>query len=187
MGQTRAQRKAGLLFDYREKFTAHEIEKFRECFTFFDRQGDGTLAVADIGLAMRAMGALVTGKEIRILIEKYDADRTGKVSQEDYINMLAEIEWEPDSPEDIRAAFSAFDKSEDGMLDLEEMKHVLQRIGEVLSPEESANFISMIDNYGDGFARMNDLTNLLIPAEQQAINRQLTRPQTLHNDPPLKA
>mmetsp|Transcript_7370 Transcript_7370/g.10445 ORF Transcript_7370/g.10445 Transcript_7370/m.10445 type:complete len:125 (+) Transcript_7370:180-554(+) len=124
------------------------------------------MAVADVGLAMRAMGALVTGKEIRILLEKYDSDRTGKISQDDYINMLAEIDWKPDSPDEIREAFSPFDKSEDGMLDLEEMKHVLQRIGETLTPEESANFVTMIDNYGDGFARMNDLTNLFIPPSQ---------------------
>ena len=131
------------------------------------------MLIADVGLAMRAMGALVTGKELRILLDKYDTDRTGKVSQDDYINMLAEIDWEPESPEDIRNAFASFDKSEDGMLDMEEMKHVLQRVGDTLTPEETANFIGMIDNYGDGFARMNDLTGLFVPQSQQAVNRQL--------------
>lgn len=131
------------------------------------------MLVADVGLAMRAMGALVTGKELRILLDKYDQDRTGKISQDDYINMLAEIDWSPDSPEEIRTAFASFDKSEDGMLDIEEMKHVLQRIGDVLTPEETANFIGMIDNFGDGFARMNDLTQLFVSQNQQAINRQL--------------
>lgn len=121
------------------------------------------MKVEDVGLALRAMGALVTGKEIAIFIEKYDRDRTGKVTQDDYINMLAEIDWTPDTPDDIRAAFSAFDKTEDGQLDLEEMRHVLQRIGDTLSPEEMSNFISLVDNYGDGFARMNDLTNLIVP------------------------
>ena len=117
------------------------------------------------------MGALVTGKELTILLDKYDADKTGKVTQDDYINMLAEIDWNPEGPEDIRAAFASFDKSEDGMLDIEEMKHVLQRIGDTLTPEETANFIGMIDNYGDGFARMNDLSGLFVPASQQAVNR----------------
>ena len=116
------------------------------------------MKIEDIGLALRAMGALVTGKEIAIFVTKYDTDRTGKITQDDYINMLAEVDWTPDTPEDIRGAFSAFDKGEDGMLDLEEMRHVLQRIGDTLTPEEVANWIGMIDNYGDGFARMNDLT-----------------------------
>ena len=88
-----AQRKAGLLFDYREKFTVTEIAKFKEAFTFFDREGDNSMNVDDVGLALRSQGALITGKEIKIFIAKYDPDRTGKISEEDYINILAEIDW----------------------------------------------------------------------------------------------
>ena len=54
--------------DYREKFTAAEVEKFKECFAFFDREGDQTMRTDDVGLALRAMGALLTGKEIHIFI-----------------------------------------------------------------------------------------------------------------------
>lgn len=121
------------------------------------------MKVEDVGLALRAMGALITGKEIQIFIEKYDSDRTGKISQDDYINILAEIEWKPDNTDDIRAAFSAFDKTENGLLSIDEMRHVLSRIGDTLTPEETANFIGMLDNFGDGFARMDDLIQLMVP------------------------
>lgn len=131
------------------------------------------MRVDDVGLALRAMGALITGKEIRLFVEKYDPDHTGKISQEDYINILAEIENKPDNSEDVRAAFSAFDKSDNGTLAIEEMKHVLSRIGDALTPEEAANFIGMIDNYGDGFARTDDLIQLMLPEATQAANRQL--------------
>ena len=46
---------------------------------------------SDVALALRAMGALVTGSEIDSLMMKYDADRTGKISLDDYLNMMAEI------------------------------------------------------------------------------------------------
>ena len=72
------------------------------------------MRVDDVGLALRAMGALITGKEIRLFVEKYDPDHTSKITQDDYINILAEIEWKPDNSEEVRAAFSAFDKSENG-------------------------------------------------------------------------
>ena len=170
---TGAQRQAGLLFDYRERFTPQEVVKYKECFTFFDREGDGSMKVEDVGLALRAMGALITGKEIRIFIGKYDSDRTGKISQDDYINILAEIEWKPDNTDDILASFSAFDKTENGLLSIDEMRHVLSRVGDTLTPEETANFIGMLDNFGDGFARIDDLVQLMVPQSQQAINRQL--------------
>ena len=49
------------------------------------------MRVEDVGLALRSMGALITGKEIEIFIKKYDVDRTGKIGVDDYINMLAEV------------------------------------------------------------------------------------------------
>ena len=50
---------AGLIEDYNERFTDLEIEKFKEAFTFFDRNGDGSMKIDDVGLAMRSMGALI--------------------------------------------------------------------------------------------------------------------------------
>ena len=98
------------MFDYREKFSELEIEKFREAFTFFDRQGDGTMKTDDVALAMRSMGALVSAKEVKLLIAKYDPDKTGKIQCDDYINMMSEIVDKPDDKDIIKSAFSAFDK-----------------------------------------------------------------------------
>ena len=47
-----------------------------------------------------------------------------------------------------------FDKSNNGLLDVNEMKHVLTRIGDVLSPEEIENLLkygafAFLDNDGD--------------------------------------
>ena len=89
------------------------------------------------------------------------------------MNILAEIDWTPETQDDIKAAFSAFDKGEEGMLNLEEMRHVLSRIGDVLTPEETANFIGMVDNFGDEHARMADMVQLMMPASQSAIDKQL--------------
>ena len=65
---------AGLLQDYSERFTDVEIDKFKEAFTFFDRTGDGTIRAEDITLAMRAMGALVTNKQVKIMLAKHDVN-----------------------------------------------------------------------------------------------------------------
>ena len=64
----------------------------------------------DVGLALRSMGALVSAKEIKLLIAKYDPDRTGKVVQDDYISMMSEVINKPDDQDIIKSAFSAFDK-----------------------------------------------------------------------------
>ena len=53
-----------MLYAFEEKFTDIELEKFKEAFIFFDRDGDGTIKGEDVGLALRSMGALVTSQEV---------------------------------------------------------------------------------------------------------------------------
>lgn len=111
--QRRFRRAAGLdETPYRkDKFNDLELTKFRECFTFFDKFGDGNLLTQDIGLALRAMGALINERDIVQLTKKYDPTKSGKVSFDDYINMMAEVSDKPDNPDLITQSFSCFDKS----------------------------------------------------------------------------
>lgn len=56
-----------------------------------------------------------------------------------------------------------FDKHGDGMISIEELKHVITRIGDVMSKEEINDFIWIADSSKDGYLRMNDLVGLFNP------------------------
>jgi calmodulin len=150
-------------YSFEDKFTDIELEKFKEAFIFFDRNGDGTMSADDVCLAMRAMGALVTEKEIKNLLRKYDPDSTGTIDVNDFIACMAEVVNKDDNENEIRNGFSVFDKDDNGMLPVDEMRHVLTRIGDPLSQEEITNFLNILDIHGDGFVRMNELMTLLMP------------------------
>ena len=49
------------------------------------------------------------------------------------------------------------------MLSIDEMKFVMTRIGDALSPEEATNFFNILDSQADGYVRMDELTELLMP------------------------
>eukprot|EP00350_Pseudokeronopsis_sp_OXSARD2_P013376 CAMPEP_0170547044 /NCGR_PEP_ID=MMETSP0211-20121228/5400_1 /TAXON_ID=311385 /ORGANISM="Pseudokeronopsis sp., Strain OXSARD2" /LENGTH=229 /DNA_ID=CAMNT_0010851831 /DNA_START=20 /DNA_END=706 /DNA_ORIENTATION=- len=152
-----------MMYAFEEKFTDIELEKFKEAFIFFDRDGDGTMKAEDLGLALRSMGGLVSNKEVEVLLRKYDPDRVGTIDLNDFIACMAEIINKPDNEEEIRTAFSVFDKEDNELLSASEMGHVLTRIGDTLSQEEVTNFINILDVYGDGHIRMEELTSLLLP------------------------
>ena len=148
---------------FEDRFTDIELEKFKEAFVFFDRDGDGTMKASDVGLALRAMGALVSNKEVVSLLAKYDPDGTGTIDLNDFLACLAEVVSKDDSPSEIRNSFSVFDKDDNGLLPIDEMRHVLTRIGDPLSQEEITNFLNILDVHGDGFVRQHDLMSLLVP------------------------
>jgi calmodulin len=76
------------------------------------------------------------------------------------MRMMAEVKDSPDSVQMVRGAFSSFDKQGRGMLSSEEMKHVLTRIGDTLTPDEMNNFLGMIDYAGEGVVNMADLLSM---------------------------
>ena len=47
--------------------------------------------VRELGQSMRAMGALISDSEVRVLISKYDRDQTGFISFSDFKSCMAEI------------------------------------------------------------------------------------------------
>lgn len=122
-----------MMYTFEDKFTDIELEKFKEAFIFFDRNGDGTMKSDDVVLAMRAMGALVSNNEVKALLRKYDPDGTGTIDLNDFIACMAEVVNKEDSVNEIKNSFSVFDKEDNGMLPVEEMRHVLSRIGDSLT------------------------------------------------------
>ena len=150
------------MYQFEDRFTDLELEKFKQAFIFFDRDGDGTMACDDVPLAMRSMGALVTEKEVKTLLKKYDPDMTGTIDVNDFIACMSEVLNKDDSEQEIRNAFSVFDKDDTGMLPIEEMRHVFTRIGDPLTQEEITGFISMLDK-GDGFIRLPEVVKMFLP------------------------
>ena len=86
---------------------------------------------------MRSLGALITDSEIKVLVGKYDPDKTGYIALSDFNSCMAEIQDKPDGNKEIRQAFSVFDKYDDnGSLKISEMKHIMERIGDPLKDSE---------------------------------------------------
>ena len=121
------------MYQFEDRFTDIELEKFKQAFVFFDRDGDGTMSSDDVCLAMRALGALVTEKEVKNLLRKYDPDKTGTIDVNDFIACMSEVLHKDDNEIEIRNSFSVFDKDDMGMLAINEMRHVLTRIGDPLT------------------------------------------------------
>ena len=144
-------------YNYDDRFTDIEIQKFNELFQYFDRHANGTMDVRDLPSAMRALGALITDAEIKVLINKYDPDKTGFIANVDFQSCMAEIQDKPDGSSQIRQAFSVFDKYDDnGSLSIPEMKHILERIGDPLKDGELQQFFDLVDN-GSGHCSLDDI------------------------------
>ena len=62
-----------------DQLTEEQIAEFKEAFSLFDKDGDGTITTKELGTVMRSLGQNPTEAELQDMINEVDAD-----GKEDY-------------------------------------------------------------------------------------------------------
>ncbi|XP_069114946.1 calmodulin-like [Argopecten irradians] len=131
--------------------TADQTAEFKEAFSLFDKDGDGTISTKELGTVMRALGQNPTEADLRDMINDADADGSGAIEFNEFVGLMTKRkENEKDEEETLKEAFRLLDKDDSGFLTADELKHAMQNLGERLTDEEVATMIREADLDGDG-------------------------------------
>ncbi|KAG8805834.1 hypothetical protein FRC17_005306, partial [Serendipita sp. 399] len=124
--------------------------EFKEAFSLFDKDGDGTITTRELGTVMRSLGQNPTEAEIQEMINEVDSDGNGTIDFPEFLTMMARKMKDTDSEEEIKEAFKVFDKDGNGFISSAELRHVMLNLGEKLSDNEVDEMIREADVDGDG-------------------------------------
>uniref|UniRef100_A0AAX7SMD6 EF-hand domain-containing protein n=1 Tax=Astatotilapia calliptera TaxID=8154 RepID=A0AAX7SMD6_ASTCA len=133
-----------------DQLTEEQIAEFKEAFSLFDKDGDGTITTKELGTVMRSLGQNPTEAELQDMINEVDADGNGTIDFPEFLTMMARKMKDTDSEEEIREAFRVFDKDGNGYISAAELRHVMTNLGEKLTDEEVDEMIREADIDGDG-------------------------------------
>uniref|UniRef100_A0A7N5P2Z5 EF-hand domain-containing protein n=1 Tax=Ailuropoda melanoleuca TaxID=9646 RepID=A0A7N5P2Z5_AILME len=61
-----------------DQLTEEQIAEFKEAFSLFDKDGDGTITTKELGTVMRSLGQNPTEAELQDMINEVDADGNGR-------------------------------------------------------------------------------------------------------------
>lgn len=56
-----------------------DLTEFKEAFSLFDKDGDGTITTKELGTVMRSLGQNPTEAELQDMINEVDADGTRRI------------------------------------------------------------------------------------------------------------
>nr|QCS27828.1 XCaMP-R [synthetic construct] len=145
----------------RDQLTEEQIAEFKEAFSLFDKDGDGTITTKELGTVMRSLGQNPTEAELQDMINEVDADGDGTFDFPEFLTMMARKMSYRDTEEEIREAFRVFDKDGNGYIGAAELRHVMTDLGEKLTDEEVDEMIRVADIDGDGQVNYEEFVQMM--------------------------
>ena len=131
-----AEKERAALQAHLEVLTEEQILEFKEAFSLFDKDGDGSISTAELGTVLRSLGVNPTASELQEMLNEVDADSSGTVDFPEFLTMCVRTMKDTDSEEDLMQAFAVFDKEGRGVVSADELKHVMSQLGERLTDKE---------------------------------------------------
>jgi len=145
-----------------DQLSEEQISEFKEAFSLFDKDGDGTITTVELGTVMRSLGLNPTETEIQDLVNEVDADGNGTIDFPEFLTMMARKMKNTDSEEEIKEAFKVFDKDGNGYISAAELRHVMTNLGEKLTDNEVDEMVREADIDGDGQINYDEFVKMML-------------------------
>ncbi|CAI2377112.1 unnamed protein product [Moneuplotes crassus] len=130
-----------------EDLSETQLEEFKEAFSLFDKDGDGTVDTNELGQVMRTLGQNPTEAELNEMIQEVDVDGNGEIDFEEFVGLMAKKLNEEDTQEEFVEVFEIFDKDGDDRINQKDLFATLKEMGETVT---EADVRDMIEEHGEG-------------------------------------
>merc|ERR1711881_134596 len=145
----------------RPGLSAEEVEEPKDAFDLFDVDNSGAISIAEFTGAMQSIGLDAKHESVFNMIKELDADGSGEIEFEEFLEMMTATMSHKSSREDVEKAFKLFDTDRTGEISLDNMKRVAQDLGEDVSPQDLSEIVNRGDMDKDGSFTMDDFYAVL--------------------------
>eukprot|EP00771_Trimastix_marina_P002434 gnl/Trimastix_PCT/3565.p3 GENE.gnl/Trimastix_PCT/3565~~gnl/Trimastix_PCT/3565.p3 ORF type:complete len:170 (+),score=41.63 gnl/Trimastix_PCT/3565:614-1123(+) len=139
---------------------ARELQLLRQMFSRYDRDRDGYWSVADIRLALRALGRKTTRDTLRDIVWEVDGDGDGRLVFEDLVQMFCRVRAAPLSHEPTRllnvVEFLMHDPDGSGTISIEDCVLLLsRRFSREITQADIHHFMIDVGSTADSHKRLS--------------------------------
>lgn len=145
----------------RRELTDEQKDEIKEAFELFDTDKDKEIDYHELKVAMRALGFEVKKVDVLKILKDYDREGTGKITFEDFREVVTDRILERDPKEEILKAFKLFDDDESGKISLRNLRRVARELGEDMADEELRAMIDEFDLDGDGEINQEEFISIM--------------------------
>ena len=127
------------------------LAEYKEVFSTFDRDGDGTIDARELGAVMASFGVNPSLAELTKMVEDVDLDRSGAIDLAEFVTMMLGRSNTSNPADEAESVFYVLDKDRDGFVSLEDLRLALKGIGWGNEPRPNdADMQAMVSVRGSG-------------------------------------
>ena len=140
-----------------DKLSKEQIADFREAFSLFDHDENGSISHFELGTVLQALGQTPSQNELLDMINEVDVDGNGFVEFAEFVILMTNKVKEMTKEEEITEAFNVLDKEKDNHISVKELKYFMRKVAHIkLSSEEAEAMIEFADSDEDGLVSFDD-------------------------------
>ncbi|KAG9488009.1 hypothetical protein GDO78_007687 [Eleutherodactylus coqui] len=114
---------------------------------------------------MRALGFDVKKADVLKILKDYDSEATGKITFDDFNEVVTDLILDRDPQEEMLKAFKLFDDDDSGRISLRNLRRVARELGENMTDEELRAMIEEFDKDGDGEINLQEFISIMTEDE----------------------
>ncbi|KAL6925525.1 hypothetical protein ACO0SA_000123 [Hanseniaspora valbyensis] len=133
--------------------TEQQRQEIYEAFSLFDLNNDGFLDYHEMKVSFRALGFELTKKELLSILDTFGEQQENSkklIKYDDFYRVAATKILERDPIEELKRAFALFDEDGDGLITFDNLKKVVEELGEDIADEDIYKMIDEFDLDDDG-------------------------------------
>lgn len=110
----------------------------------FDKDGGGTISLAEIRLIMDQRGERISDAQLAELMAAIDEDRSGEIDFNEFCKMMAVVQTKLSPAEELQAAFNHFDVKGKGKVSKDDVMQVMKELGQNLTPQDISDIMEVL-------------------------------------------
>ena len=144
------------------KIPKDKEQEIKSIFEKYDSNKDGFVNSSELANIIKSINTDVSDEELLELLQEIDLEVNGEINFEKFVSIVNRREYDVDTEEELLNAFKIFDKEGNGLINLNELKNIMLKVGKNLSESEIDEMLRDADIDMDGFINYEEFIRSIL-------------------------
>ena len=144
------------------KIPKDKEQEIKSIFEKYDSNKDGFVNSSELANIIKSINTDVSDEELLELLQEVELEVNGEINFEKFVSIVNRREYDVDTEEELLNAFKIFDKEGNGLINLNELKNIMLKVGKNLSESEIDEMLRDADIDMDGFINYEEFIRSIL-------------------------